>query len=141
MLSNRIKYRVIYGDTDNMGFAYYANYLRWFEIGRTEMFRSLGLSYKEIESEGIFLPVSEAHCKYVSPAQYDDVLIIETTLDSSVRGGMKFDYCIFSEDGKKIFAKGYTKHACVDRSNRVVRPPGFLREIINEMSEKSGKEP
>ncbi len=139
MLSNRIKYRVIYGDTDNMGFVYYANYLRWFEIGRTEMFRSLGLTYKEIESEGIFLPVSEAHCKYVSPAQYDDVLVIETSLDSTVRGGMKFDYIISSEDGKKKFAKGYTKHACVDGNNRVVRPPGILLEIINKMSEKSSQ--
>ena len=136
MLSNKTKCRVIYGDTDNMGFAYYANYLRWFEIGRTEMFRSFGLTYKEIESKGFYLPVSEVYCKYMAPAQYDDVLVIETSLDSTVRGGMKFDYIIYSEDGKKI-AKGYTKHACVDGNNRVVRPPGILLEIINKMSEKS----
>lgn len=135
MLSNKTKCRVIYGDTDNMGFAYNANYLRWFEIGRTEMFRSFGLTYKAIESKGFYLPVSEVHCKYMAPAQYDDVLVIETSLDSTVRGGMKFDYIISSEDGKKIFAKGYTKHACVDGSNRVVRPPGILLEIINKMSE------
>ncbi len=137
MLSNKTKCRVIYGDTDNMGFAYNANYLRWFEIGRTEMFRSFGLTYKAIESKGFYLPVSEVHCKYMAPAQYDDVLVIETSLDSTVRGGMKFDYIISSEDGKKIFAKGYTKHAIVDGSNRVVRPPGILLEIINKMSEKS----
>ncbi len=135
MLSNKTKCRVIYGDTDNMGFAYNANYLRWFEIGRTEMFRSFGLTYKAIESKGFYLPVSEVHCKYMAPAQYDDVLVIETSLDSTVRGGMKFDYIIYSEDGKKIIAKGYTKHAYVDDSNRVVRPPGILLEIINKMSE------
>ncbi len=140
MLSNKTKCRVIYGDTDNMGFAYNANYLRWFEIGRTEMFRSFGLTYKAIESKGFYLPVSEVHCKYMAPAQYDDVLVIETSLDSTVRGGMKFDYIISSEDGKKKFAKGYTKHACVDGSNRVVRPPGILLEIIDKMSEKRSQE-
>ncbi len=139
MLSNKTKCRVIYGDTDNMGFAYNANYLRWFEIGRTEMFRSFGLTYKEIESKGFYLPVSEVYCKYMAPAQYDDVLVIETSLDSTVRGGMKFDYIICSEDGKIIFAKGYTKHACVNGNNRVVRPPGILLEIINKMSEKSSQ--
>jgi len=137
MLSNKTKCRVIYGDTDNMGFAYYANYLRWFEIGRTEMFRSLGLTYKEIELKGIYLPVSEALCKYLSPVQYDDIIVIETTLDLAVRGGMKFDYCLFKEEDKKKIAKGYTKHACIDKNNRVVRPPDFLLKIINKMSEKS----
>ena len=76
MLSHRTTYRVIYGDTDNMGVAYYANYLRWFEIGRTEMFRHLGLTYSEIEARGIFLPVAEAHCKYLAPAHYDELLVI-----------------------------------------------------------------
>ncbi len=125
MLTHRTTYRVIYGDTDNMGIAYYANYLRWFEIGRTEMFRSLGFTYKKIEAKGIFLPVSEAYCKFISSAQYDDLLVIETSLDKSVRGGMKFDYRIFNEDGKNILAEGYTKHACLNQSGRVVRPPEF----------------
>lgn len=130
MHTNRITYRVIYGDTDNMGIAYHANYLRWFEMGRGEMFRSLGLTYKTIESKGIFLPVSEVHCKFLFPAQYDDILVIESSLDTRFKGGMKFDYRILSEDGEKIIANGYTKHACVDRSGRVVRPPDFLRNII-----------
>ncbi|MDM8524568.1 thioesterase family protein [Desulfococcaceae bacterium HSG8] len=130
MLTHRTTYRVIYGDTDSMGIAYNANYLRWFEIGRSEMFRSLGLPYKEIEARGFFLPLSEVHCKFISPAKYDDLLIIEASLDPGVRGGIKFDYCIYSEDEKNILAKGYTKHACLDRSGKVVRPPEFLKDII-----------
>jgi acyl-CoA thioester hydrolase len=136
MITNKITYRVIYGDTDNMGIAYHANYLRWFEMGRGEMFRSLGLTYKTIESKGIFLPVSEVHCKFLFPAQYDDILVIESSLDTMFKGGMKFDYRIFSEDGEKIIANGYTKHACVDRGGRVVRPPDFLRDIVAKSCNK-----
>lgn len=122
--------RVIYGDTDIMGFAYHANYLRWFEIGRTEMFRDLGMSYRSIEARGYFLPVSEALCKYVAPAKYDDLLRIETELDPAVRGGVKFDYAIRSEDGAALFARGYTRHAFVDADGRVVRPPAFFTDIV-----------
>ena len=130
MLTQRTKYRVIYGDTDNMGVAYHANYLRWFEMGRTEMFRSLGLPYKAIEAKGVFLPVSEVHCKFKAPAQYDDVIIIEASLDTGVKGGVKFDYRIFAEDGEKELAKGYTKHACLNSDGRVIRPPDFLVKVI-----------
>ncbi len=132
MMKHRTTCRVIYGDTDNMGVAYHANYLRWFEMGRSEMFRSLGLTYKAIETKGVFLPVSEVFCKFVSPAQYDDVLIIEVSLDSTVKAGFKFDCCILSEDGDKTLATGHTKHACVDQTGRVIRPPAFLIEIINK---------
>jgi acyl-CoA thioester hydrolase len=130
MLTHKTTCRVIYGDTDNMGVAYHANYLRWFEMGRTEMFRSLGLTYKTIESKGVFLPVSEVHCKFMTPVQYDDVIGIEVFLDTRVKGGMKFDYNIVNEDGKTIHAKGYTKHAFVNRDGRVTRPPKFLLEVI-----------
>ena len=132
MLTHRITYRVIYGDTDNMGVAYHANYLRWFEMGRTEMFRALGLTYKAIEAKGVFLPVSEVHCKFKSSAQYDDIIIIETSLDPSVRGGMKFDYTIFSENGQKVLAQGYTRHACLNGEGRVIRPPDFILDLIKK---------
>jgi acyl-CoA thioester hydrolase len=130
MFSHRTTYRVIYGDTDNMGQAYYGNYFRWFEIGRSEMFRFLGLPYKTVEENGIFLPVAESYCKYAAPARYDDVLIIETSLDSTLKAGMKFDYKIFTEDGRTLIAEGYTKHPCVSREGKVVRPPRFLRDVI-----------
>ncbi|MFP4307749.1 MAG: acyl-CoA thioesterase [Desulfococcaceae bacterium] len=157
MLRYRTAYRVIYGDTDQMGVAYYANYLRWFEMGRTEMFRRLGVTYGEIEAQGIALPVLEAFCKYHQPARYDDVIVVETILDPAVRAGMKFDYRVFRESdggagtgesggdrpfpsnpvpktgrvaGAPLLAEGYTRHACLNRKGRVVRPPAFLTEAI-----------
>ncbi len=135
MLTHETTYRVIYGDTDNMGVAYHANYLRWFEIGRTELIRSWGVTYKEIEARGIFLPVSEAHCKFVTPARYDDVLIIQTTLDTTLRAGMKFDYEILDENSRETLALGYTKHACLNGEGRVVRPPRFLKKMIEQQPE------
>jgi acyl-CoA thioester hydrolase len=130
MEKHRTTYRVIYGDTDNMGVAYYANYLRWFEIGRTEMFRSLDLTYKSIEDKGYLLPVAEVYCKFLSSARYDDVIIIETSLDPSVRAGMKFNYRVLREVDESELVQGFTKHAYMDRNGRVVRPPKFILEIL-----------
>jgi acyl-CoA thioester hydrolase len=124
--------RVIYGDTDNMGQAYYGNYFRWFEIGRNELFRSLGISYASVECRGIFLPVAEAYCKYLVPAGYDDLLMIETSLDTRLKGAIKFDYRIFSQDAKTLLAQGYTRHACLNREGKVVRPPTFIKEVIEK---------
>lgn len=135
MLKNRTTYRVIYGDTDKMGVAYYGNYLRWFEIGRTEMIRSWGLSYKSLEDRGVFLPVSEVHCKFVSSARYDEVVAIETTLDTGLRAGMKFDYEVFNEEKKKLLATGYTIHVFTEESGRVIRPPKFLRDLVREKAQ------
>ena len=135
MLKHKTTIRVRYGDTDKMGFVYHANYFRWFEVGRSEMFRSMGIPYKSIESKGFFLPLSEMHCKFNGPSQYDDILVIETSLDTRYRAGMKFDYKIFSENNDKLLASGYTKHACVDSDGRVVRPPKFLMDIIAKDSD------
>ena len=122
--------RVIYGDTDKMGYAYHANYFRWFEIGRTELLRSLGLSYKAIEEKGIFLPVAEAHCNYVVPITYDDTLIVETRIDEGVKGSLKFDYRLFRDPDNLLIADGYTRHPCVNGDGKVVRPPSFLMDLI-----------
>ena len=137
MPTHKTTCRVIYGDTDNMGQAYYGNYFRWFEIGRTELFRSLGVPYASVEARGIFLPVAEAYCKYSMPAKYDDLLTVETSLDTQLKGAIKFDYRIFSEDGKTLLAQGHTKHACLNRDGKVVRPPAFIKEVIEKNTEKS----
>jgi acyl-CoA thioester hydrolase len=123
-------YRVIYGDTDTMGVAYHANYLRWFEIGRTEMFRHLGMTYREIEGRGVMLPVAEVYCKFIRSARYDDVITIEATLDTGMRSGFKFLYRILDEAAEVEIAKGWTTHACLNTDGRVVRPPKFLTELI-----------
>ena len=138
MLTHRTTCRVIYGDTDRMGYAYNANYLRWFEIGRAELFRYLGMTYKQIEEQGIFLPVSEVFCKFIAPVAYDDVLQIEATIDLQVKAGIKIDYGLFSEDGRNKIAEGYTLHACVNSAGRVVRPPRFLIDFLKKSKDENG---
>jgi acyl-CoA thioester hydrolase len=139
MLTCKTPYRVIYGDTDNMGIAYYANYLRWFEIGRTELLRSWGLPYREIESRGILLPVAEAHCRYLAPVQYDDMLSIEASLDPQTKGGLTINYRVLSEDHKNVHATGYTRHAFINQEGRVVRPPLFIRKRIEEQRNRDDR--
>ena len=132
MTSHRTTYRVIYGDTDKMGVVYYGNYMRWFEIGRGEMLRDHGFTYESLEERGYFLPVSEVHCKYISSAKYDELIIIETAFDPTVKAAMKFDYRIERKDSGKLIATGYTRHACIDTSGKVIRPPAFLRQLFQE---------
>jgi len=123
----RIECRVCYADTDAMGIVYYARYLRWFEMGRTEWLRTRGIPYQDLEHHGIRLPVSEAHCQYRAPARYDQRLMIETRTDPSVRGSLRFDYRILAAPTDEPLAVGYTRHAFVDHDYRVIRPPRWLR--------------
>ena len=88
---NVTSYRVIYGDTDQMGVVYYANYLRWFEKGRSEFLRQIDLPYKTIEEQGLHFPVTEVSCRYFRSARYDDVITIATQLTSVGRATLNFD--------------------------------------------------
>jgi len=121
--------RVIYGDTDQMGIVYYANYLRFFEAGRTEFLRAKGLRYREIEERlRIQLPVSEASVSYRAPARYDDLLTVETSLEEARRVSARFGYRVH-RDGE-LLATGHTVHACVGEDGRVVRMPAELLEAL-----------
>jgi len=122
------KYRVIYGDCDSMAIVYYSNYLRLFEIGRTELLREQCLTYREVEDKGFFLPTTEAYVKYTKPARYDDQLTIETVIGFVKRASSRFDYTIYREED--IIVQGYTIHACLDRNDRIVRFPDFLLTIL-----------
>ena len=122
--------RVIYGDTDNMGHAYYANYLRWFEIGRTEWLRAIGGTYRELESQGVFLPVVESHCRYLNPAYYDDLITVETRFHFESPARLRFDYVLVSNPEAARLAEGYTVHVCLDANRKVIRPPKKLRGIL-----------
>ena len=77
--------------------------------------------------------MSEAHCRYLAPARYDELLVIDTALDPALRAGMKFDYRIAADEGNRLLATGYTKHACMDTSGRVVRPPAYLKQMIEDI--------
>jgi len=120
--------RVLYGDTDAMGQAYYGNYLKWFEVGRAEWFRGCGMSYREVESKGVYLPVVEAHCSYKGPAFYDDVLTVSTTFQFAGPARLRFDYEILRNG--ELLTTGYTVHVCVTRDRKVMRPPDYLKAML-----------
>lgn len=127
---HRFVIRVRYGDTDQMGMAYYGNYLRWFEIGRAEMMRSLGTSYREVEAQGIRLPVVEARCRYLKPARYDDLVAIETGVLELGRASVRFGYRIVSEASGELLAHGLTEHCFLGDGGRPVRAPDALAALL-----------
>jgi len=133
--------RVRYAETDQMGIVYYANYLVWFEIGRVELLRSLGLNYSEMETEDqCILPVVEAKCSYRAPARYDDQILIESR-PSLLRGSIvKFAYQIWrkaSESGeeRKLLAEGETVHVvCDSQLNRKPLPARYSTALHTLMA-------
>jgi len=135
---NETTVRVRYKDTDQMGVAYYANYLVWFEVGRTEMMRSLELPYREFEKSSIFLPVLKAFCEYKQPARYDDQLTIVTRLESLHNVRLVFNYEIRRED--ELLASGYTEHAFVNDSGRPVVLKKFSPFLWNRLCQALDKQ-
>jgi acyl-CoA thioester hydrolase len=122
--------RVRYAETDAMGVVYYANYLVWFEVGRTDLLREAGWSYREMELEGFSLPVIEVQCVYKQPARYDDTLEVKTTgtLVSPVR--VRFDYELVTSPDGVTLAIGYTVHATLGRDGRPCRLPERARAVF-----------
>lgn len=124
-------YRLIYGDVDAMKVAYHAHYLRWFEIGRTELIRHLGVPYAEVENLGYMLPVSEAYLKYLQSARYDEEILINTGIHFVRRASMRFDYRILNQESQ-LLVEGYTVHACIDREGKIVRLPEVLYRVLSK---------
>jgi acyl-CoA thioester hydrolase len=121
--------RVRYADSDQMGVAYYANYLVWFEVGRTEWLRSRGYAYRTLESEGVFLPVTEAECRYLAPCRYDDLLYVVTRVGKLGRTVVRFEYRVHREDGA-LAALGHTEHCFLSRAGRPVRAPAEIARLL-----------
>jgi acyl-CoA thioester hydrolase len=132
---NHVNIRVIYADTDAMGIVYHTNYIRWFEIGRTELLRSVGIVYAEMEAGGYNLPLTEAYCNYLFPAKYDQLIVVETELEYLKRASMKFLYTIWDEEREKALVEGYTIHACTNKMGKIVRIPSFILDRVNEQME------
>ncbi len=124
----RHEVRVIFGDTDQMGVVYYANYLRYFEAARAAYWRSLGKTYKDLEAWGIALPVVEAHCHYRSPAFYEDLVSVETRVSELRGASLRFAYRIYRAD--QLLADGTTRHAVVGPNGHPRAVPAALREAI-----------
>jgi acyl-CoA thioester hydrolase len=129
-LTRHTRVRVRYADTDQMGVVYYANYMIWFEVARTEWLREAGWTYRDMEEQGIALPVIEAHCEYRQPARYDDDIELRTTgaLITPVR--IRFDYEVRRE-GTVPLASGHTVHAAIGKDGRPCRLPARLRDLLD----------
>lgn len=119
--------RVRYGETDQMGYCYYGNYAQYFEVGRVEALRTIGMNYRDLEESGIMLPVSEFHVNYHSPAKYDDELIISTKITSIIGPRIVFDYEISNESGKLISSASTT---LVFVKKETMRPTAPVEEFI-----------
>jgi len=124
-----LELRVIYGDTDQMGVVYYANYLRYFEAARGHFIRARGQSYREVEAAGFALPVIEAHVNYRASLRYDDAFSIEAVVAQRKRVSVKFSYQIHR--GEQLIAEGWTLHACVDRNGRPAGMPQTMIDLLD----------
>ena len=125
-----LELRVIYGDTDRMGVVYYANYLRYFEAGRSEYIRHKGPSYLEIEQRGFRLPVIEARVRYLAPAGYDDLIVVETTVAEVRRASLRFTYRVLKKGAPSPLCEGETVHACINEAGKPTRLPKDLVELL-----------
>ena len=126
-----MEFRVAYADTDRMGVVYYANYLTLFERGRTELFRSKGVRYRDLEdNDKIYLPVIEAECKYLAPARYDDLIRIRTWVDEIGGATMVFKYEVVNAETGQLLVRGRTKHPFVNKDWKPIRVPVQLKEAF-----------
>ena len=122
---HEVQIRVRYQETDAMARVHHANYLTWFEIGRTELLRAAGYTYRDVEAQGYYLVIAEASCRYFLPAQYDDLLRLQTTTTRAKGASIEHEYELYRDD--QLLAKGRTVVACVDRSGNIKRLPEWLR--------------
>jgi len=129
MKTHETEIRVRYQETDNMGVVYYANYLVWLEIGRTEYFRSLGLVYRELEEKGFYLMVAGVSCQYKSPARYDDMVKVRSWVSELKISSLKFEYKIFR--GEQLLATGESSHVFTNNKGRPVRIPEEVRRLFH----------
>jgi acyl-CoA thioester hydrolase len=113
-----IDIRVRYAETDQMGVAYYANYLVWFEVGRSELCRKRGFRYADLEALGYKLLVTDVHCRYRNSVKYDETVIVRTWLKGMNKRMITYGYQILRKDREDVIAEGETRHICVDSNGK-----------------------
>jgi acyl-CoA thioester hydrolase len=129
---HEVTIRVRYAETDRMGVVYHANYLVWFEIGRTEFCRARGFAYKDMEeNDRAYLVVAESYCRYKAPARYDDELVVRTHITELRRRSVRFGYEIIRAHDGVIIAEGETGHVVTDPNNRVISLPDSYRVALS----------
>ncbi|HBN45518.1 MAG TPA: thioesterase family protein [Candidatus Marinimicrobia bacterium] len=130
MITYDYKTKVYYKDIDQMGLVYYTRYLEYFEAARTEMLKSIGLIVTDIENEGFFLPVVSAHCDYKKGAQFEDEIIIRTSINEKPKARLKIDYEVLKDDA--VLATGYTVHGFTDHEGNAKRPPKSFQKVMEK---------
>ena len=134
--SHETTLRVRYGETDQMGYCYYGNYAQYFEVGRVEALRAIGMSYKSLEASGVMLPVSEFQVKYKAPAKYDDALTIKTQISESRGSRLIFDYTILNEENVLI-AEASTTLVFVSKDHmKPIQAPDKFKELMKKYEAK-----
>ena len=128
--TSKIQYRILYADTDMMGVVYYGNYAKFFEMGRTEMVRSMGMPYIEMEKAGIVMPVYSVESKYRNVIRYDELITIETTVKRLPAARMEFFHRIFNEDGTLAHEAKVVLVFLDMKTNRPVRAPERLLKLL-----------
>lgn len=139
MVRNLTKVRVLFADTDAMGVVYHTNYIKWFELGRNEFMRQLGVPYTEMEKLGLNLPLIKVSCEYLKFATYDQLLTVETEFDYIRRATVRFNSRIWDENMGNLLVEGYTIHACTNKEGKVRRIPQLLLELINKYNISKGE--
>jgi acyl-CoA thioester hydrolase len=131
--------RVIYADTDAMGVAYHGNYIKWFEIGRTEYLRQIGYPYSSLEKEGLWLPVAEVTCAYKRPALYDDIISIAAWVESLGGASIVMGYEIRRGKGGELLATGRSRHGITDHNLKPIRlkktTPGLYAAVVESFTQ------
>jgi len=125
----RHPHRVSYGETDAMGVVYYSNYLHWFEMARSTYIRERGIGYAEIEARGVYLPVTEAWCKYLHPCRFDELIYIRAAISDWGKASFTFKYEVLGPDQDRVHTLGRTEHVCMGPNERPVRVPAWLKEM------------
>lgn len=133
MIQHTTEIRVRYADTDQMKDVYYGKYFEYFEQGRSDFMRALGLPYGALEAQGFFLPVIEAFASYKRPARYDDLLKIETRLAEIPGARVRLEYSIRRASAVEVIVEGYTVHSFVNASTgRPTKPPAVFLNVLHE---------
>ncbi len=129
-MTHTTTFRVRYSETDRMGYMYYGNYAAWFEVGRVELLRSLGLTYRKIEDDGVILPVRDFTVRYFKPIKYDDEVYLNTTLTDLSGAKITFDFVLLNAEGEKLCTSTIVLVFCDKVSGRPTRAPQELVEAF-----------
>ena len=126
MIKFTYKTKIYYKDVDQMGIVYYSRYYEYFEAARTELLQSIDIDVTTIEDDGYFMPVVTSHCEYKIGANFEDIILVETSINELPKATMRIDYEIYRNNNSELLVTGYTTHAFTDKSGKPVKPPKKL---------------